>query len=305
MKKVIVITGPTAVGKTKLSIELAKELNTEIINGDAYQIYKYMDIGTSKPTLKERNDIKHHLMDFLDPTSSFSICDYQKLVRNKIDNFHHNNIIPIIVGGSGLYIDSVLYDYRFSEDARSIEDEKKYAKYSNEELHDILKSLDYDSAEKIHPNNRKRVLRAIELAESGNNKTERTLKNNPVYDFLLIFLNDEREILYERINNRVDEMVNNGLIEEVKSLYPDKLSHQAKKAIGYQEIFEYLDGTINLEEAINLIKQHTRNYAKRQMTWYRNHQNVNFIMIDKDNLNNTKDEIIKLVNNFINSKANV
>lgn len=299
MNKVIVITGPTGVGKTKMSIELAKSLNTEIINGDAYQIYKDMNIGTAKPTLDERSGISHHLMDFLDPLSNFSICDYQKLVREKITEFHSNNKTPIIVGGSGLYIDSVLYDYRFTEEARNIEDEKKYAEYSNEELHNLLANLNPESALKIHPNNRKRVLRAIELAESGISNDDRNQKHHEMYDFLLIFLNDEREILYERINKRVDEMVNSGLLDEVKALYPDKLSNQAKKAIGYQEIFDYLDGKQSLDEAINLIKQHSRNYAKRQLTWYRNRENVKFIMIDINNLENTKNEIIELTKEFL------
>lgn len=300
MKKVIVITGPTGVGKTKFSIELAKELNTEIINGDAYQIYKYMNIGTAKPTEAEKQDIPHHLMDFLDPLESFSICDYQKLVRDKIEEFHNKKMIPIITGGSGLYIDSVLYDYRFTEDARNIEDEKKYDYLSNDELHNILKTLNPESAEKIHPNNRKRVLRAIELAESGTNNEDRNQKHNKMYDFLLIFLNDDREVLYERINNRVDEMIANGLLEEVKSLYPDKLSNQAVKAIGYQEIYDYLDNKISLEEAINLIKQHSRNYAKRQMTWYRNRENVQEVFININNLEETKNKLINIVNEFVN-----
>ena len=299
MKKVIVITGPTGVGKTKFSIELAKELNTEIINGDAYQIYKYMNIGTAKPTEAEKQDIPHHLMDFLDPLESFSICDYQKLVRDKIEEFHNKKMIPIITGGSGLYIDSVLYDYRFTEDARNIEDEKKYDYLSNDELHNILKTLNPESAEKIHPNNRKRVLRAIELAESGTNNEDRNQKHNKMYDFLLIFLNDDREVLYERINNRVDEMIANGLLEEVKSLYPDKLSNQAVKAIGYQEIYDYLDNKISLEEAINLIKQHSRNYAKRQMTWYRNRENVQEVFININNLEETKNKLINIVNEFV------
>lgn len=299
MKKVIVITGPTGVGKTKFSIELAKELNTEIINGDAYQIYKYMNIGTAKATEIEKQDIPHHLMDFLDPLESFSICDYQKLVRDKIEEFHNKKMIPIITGGSGLYIDSVLYDYRFTEDARNIEDEKKYDHLSNDELHNILKTLNQESAEKIHPNNRKRVLRAIELAESGTNNEDRNQKHNKMYDFLLIFLNDDREVLYERINNRVDEMIANGLLEEVKSLYPDKLSNQAVKAIGYQEIYDYLDNKISLEEAINLIKQHSRNYAKRQMTWYRNRENVQEVFININNLEETKNKLINIVNEFV------
>lgn len=299
MKKVIVITGPTGVGKTKFSIELAKALNTEIINGDAYQIYKYMNIGTAKPTDIEKQGITHHLMDFLDPRENFSICDYQKLVRDKIEEFHNKKMIPIITGGSGLYIDSVLYDYRFTEDARNIEDEKKYDHLSNEELHNILKNLNQESAEKIHPNNRKRVLRAIELSISGIDNEDRNQKHNKMYDFLLIFLNDEREVLYERINNRVDEMVNTGLLEEVKSLYPDKLSHQAVKAIGYQEIYDYLDNKISLDEAINLIKQHSRNYAKRQMTWYRNRENVLEVFININNLEETKNKLFNIVDEFL------
>ncbi len=299
MKKVIVITGPTGVGKTKFSIELAKELNTEIINGDAYQIYKYMNIGTAKPTEAEKQGIPHYLMDFLDPSESFSICDYQKLVRDRIEEFHNKKMIPIITGGSGLYIDSVLYDYRFTEDARNTEDEKKYDHLSNDELHSILKTLNQESADKIHPNNRKRVLRAIELAESGTNNEDRNQKHNKMYDFLLIFLNDDREVLYERINNRVDEMIANGLLEEVKSLYPDKLSNQAVKAIGYQEIYNYLDNKISLEEAINLIKQHSRNYAKRQMTWYRNRENVQEVFININNLEETKNKLINIVNEFV------
>lgn len=299
MQKVIVITGPTGVGKTKMSIELAKALNTEIINGDAYQIYKYMNIGTAKPTEEEKQGITHHLMDFLDPSESFSICDYQKLVRDKIKEFHNKKMIPIITGGSGLYIDSVLYDYRFTEDARNLEDEEKYDNLSNEELHDILKNLDSEAANKIHPNNRKRVLRAIELAESGISNEDRNQKHHKMYDFLLIFLNDEREVLYERINNRVDEMVDTGLLEEVKSLYPGKLSNQAMKAIGYQEIIEYLDGKLSLEESINLIKQHSRNYAKRQMTWYRNRDNVQEVFININNLEETKNKLINIVNEFV------
>ena len=300
MKKVIVITGPTGVGKTKLSVMLAKYLNTEIINSDAYQIYQDMNIGTAKPTEKEMDGVKHHLMGFLSPLSNFSIHDYQIIVRKKIDEFWENSLVPIMVGGSGLYIDSVLYDYRFNEDGRNRENEKQYDDLSNEELHKILESLNKESAESIHPNNRKRVLRAIELAQNNSSYEERTLKNNPVYDFLLIFLNDDRDVLYERINARVDEMFENGLLEEVTNLYPDKLGEQAKKAIGYSELYAYLGGFISQEEANFLIKQHSRNYAKRQLTWYRNHKNVNFVNVNVQDLNSTLDEIKKLVDNFLN-----
>ena len=300
MKKVIVITGPTGVGKTKLSVMLAKYLNTEIINSDAYQIYQDMNIGTAKPTEKEMDGVKHHLMGFLSPLSNFSIHDYQIIVRKKIDEFWENSLVPIMVGGSGLYIDSVLYDYRFNEDGRNRENEKQYDDLSNEELHNILESLNKESAESIHPNNRKRVLRAIELAQNNSSYEDRTLKNNPVYDFLLIFLNDDRDVLYERINARVDEMFENGLLEEVTNLYPDKLGEQAKKAIGYSELYAYLGGFISQEEANFLIKQHSRNYAKRQLTWYRNHKNVNFVNVNVQDLNSTLDEIKELVDNFLN-----
>ena len=300
MKKVIVITGPTGVGKTKLSVMLAKYLNSEIINSDAYQIYQDMNIGTAKPTEKEMDGVKHHLMGFLSPLSNFSIHDYQIIVRKKIDEFWENSLVPIMVGGSGLYIDSVLYDYRFNEDGRNRENEKQYDDLSNEELHKILESLNKENADSIHPNNRKRVLRAIELAQNNSSYEDRTLKNNPVYDFLLIFLNDDRDVLYERINARVDEMFDNGLLEEVTNLYPDKLGEQAKKAIGYSELYAYLGGFISQEEANFLIKQHSRNYAKRQLTWYRNHKNVNFVNVNVQDLNSTLDEIKELVDNFLN-----
>ena len=296
MKKVIVITGPTGVGKTKLSVMLAKYLNSEIINSDAYQIYQDMNIGTAKPTEKEMGGVKHHLMGFLSPLSNFSIHDYQIIVRKKIDEFWENSLVPIMVGGSGLYIDSVLYDYRFNEDGRNRENEKQYDDLSNEELHKILESLNKESADSIHPNNRKRVLRAIELAQNNSSYEERTLKNNPVYDFLLIF-----QMMIEMFYiARVDEMFENGLLEEVTNLYPDKLGEQAKKAIGYSELYAYLGGFISQEEANFLIKQHSRNYAKRQLTWYRNHKNVNFVNVNVQDLNSTLDEIKELVDNFLN-----
>ena len=296
MKKVIVITGPTGVGKTKLSVMLAKYLNSEIINSDAYQIYQDMNIGTAKPTEKEMDGVKHHLMGFLSPLSNFSIHDYQIIVRKKIDEFWENSLVPIMVGGSGLYIDSVLYDYRFNEDGRNRENEKQYDDLSNEELHKILESLNKESADSIHPNNRKRVLRAIELAQNNSSYEERTLKNNPVYDFLLIF-----QMMIEMFYiARVDEMFENGLLEEVTNLYPDKLGEQAKKAIGYSELYAYLGGFISQEEANFLIKQHSRNYAKRQLTWYRNHKNVNFVNVNVQDLNSTLDEIKELVDNFLN-----
>jgi tRNA dimethylallyltransferase len=229
MDKVVIITGPTAVGKTKCSLLIAERLNTQIINGDAYQIYKGMDIGTAKPSKEELSKIKHHLMDYLDPLDNFSVADYQKLVRNKIDEFKSKNIIPLIVGGSGLYLESVICNYTFDGKTRDHSFEEKYRDLSNEELHLLLKDLDIISYNEIHPNNRKRVLRALELALS--NEQKGTKKKEMLYDALVIVLNDDREALYNRINNRVDQMLDEGLLEEVKSFYPDKLGLTAKAAI--------------------------------------------------------------------------
>ena len=238
MDKVVIITGPTAVGKTKCSLLIAERLNTQIINGDAYQIYKGMDIGTAKPSKEELSKIKHHLMDYLDPLDNFSVADYQRIVRNKIDEFKSKNIIPLIVGGSGLYLESVICNYTFDGKTRDHSFEEKYRDLSNEELHLLLKDLDIISYNEIHPNNRKRVLRALELALS--NEQKGTKKKEMLYDALVIVLNDDREALYNRINKRVDQMLEEGLLEEVKSFYPDKLGLTAKAAIGYKELFDYL-----------------------------------------------------------------
>ena len=259
MKKVIIITGPTAVGKTKLSIEVAKNFQMPLINGDAYQIYKHLDILTAKPTKEEMENVHHYLMDELDPKTNFSIYDYQKLVRNLIEKIE----LPIIVGGSGLYIDSVIYDYRFSENNEyKFNDEG----LTNEEIHDILTELDPESAKKIHPNNRKRVIRAIELAKTQNSE-ERNQNHNLIYDPLIICLSLEREVLYNRINQRVLKMIENGLIEEVQQ-DRDKIGLQASKAIGFNDVCNYLDGIISKEDMIDNIQKASRHYAKRQLKWY-------------------------------------
>ena len=290
MKKVIIITGPTAVGKTKLSIEVAKYFNMPLINGDAYQIYKHLSILTAKPTIFEMENVHHYLMDELDPMNSFSIYDYQKLVRNLIEKID----LPIIVGGSGLYIDSVIYDYRFSDNnSYKFNDEG----LSNEELHEILTKLDEENAAKIHPNNRKRVIRAIELAKTQNN-AERSQNHNLVYEPLIICLSLERDVLYERINKRVLEMINNGLIEEVQN-DRNKIGFQASKAIGFNDVCNYLDGVISKEEMIDNIQKASRHYAKRQLTWYRNHPNTLMIDVNLDNYEETIKNAINKINEFL------
>lgn len=290
MKKVIIITGPTGVGKTKLSIEIAKIFNTSLINGDAYQIYKHLDILTAKPTKDELKEVKHYLMDELDPKISFSIFHYQKLVRDLVDK----QDLPIIVGGSGLYIDSVIYDYRFEDEVKEEFDDSLY---TNEELHEMLEQLDPENALKIHPNNRKRVIRAIHLAKNQD-KSERTLANTHYYEPLIICLSLEREKLYDRINKRVLEMVNDGLIDEVQT-EQDLIGPQAAKAIGFSDTLDYINGVITKEEMIDNIQKKSRHYAKRQLTWYNNHQDTKMVNVDLDNFQNTINVVKELIEDFM------
>ena len=300
MDKVIVITGPTAVGKTKLSISIAKHLNTDIINSDAYQVYKQLNIATAKVTKEEMDGVTHHLLDILEPTEEFSVYDYQQLTRNKISELINNHKIPLLVGGSGLYIDSVIKNYQFEEEKRNPEIENKYKELSNEELHQILRELNKEKAEEIHYNNRKRVLRAIELEQSNISKEKRLKKNENIYDSLVIFLYDDREQLYERINKRVDQMIENGLIEEAKYLYDHNLLSKTSKAtIGYKELFLYFNNEISLDEAIDLIKKNSRHYAKRQITWFNNKEDVTKIKINIKDFNQTEEEVKKIINNFL------
>ena len=298
MKKVLIITGPTGTGKTKLSISIAKKFNTEIINGDAYQVYRGMDILTAKIKPEEKQNIKHHLFDIVDPSEEYSVASYQQNVRQLIDEFIEQNKLPLIVGGSGLYLDSVIYDYNFSSEKRDSNIEEKYRDYSNEKLHLILQSLDKEASEKIHMNNRKRVLRAIELAKSGNIINE--FNNKLIYDALIIYLDDDRATLYEVLNNRVDQMVEEGLIEEVKTLYNQNLSITSSGAIGYKELIPYLDNQISLDEAIDEIKKNTRHLAKRQGTWFRRKENINFIKIDRNDFNNTINQAIDIISKWYN-----
>ena len=296
MKKVVVLTGPTGVGKTETAISIAKHFNTDIINGDAFQIYDKLFISTAAPTEDEKKEVKHLLFNFLDPLSEFSIYDYQKMVRSKIEEQSLNNKLPFIVGGSGLYINSVVYDYQFSDTKRSDDFKEKYSSLTNEELHELLKEKDLDAYNKIHPNNRKRVERALELVELNQDIND---KNEKVkyYDALIIFLNMDRDLLYTRINNRVDKMVELGLLDEFENVYPDKLGVQASRAIGIQELIEYKLGNNTLDEAISLIKQHSRNYAKRQITWFKHKSDC--VMIDKNE--NSIEDIINLIEKFLNN----
>lgn len=281
MRKVVVICGPTAVGKTSLSIELAKKYQAEIISGDSVQVYKGLDIGSAKIKESEKQGVVHHLIDVYEPSDLYDVATFQKEVRKKIDEIER----PFLVGGTGLYIKAALYNYEFDTPKRDIEEEKKYDLLSNDELFEMLVKLDYDASLLIHKNNRRRVLRAIAMA---NDKKRSSLqqKDEPLYDALILYLTMPREQLYNRINERVDIMIEEGLLDEVKLL---KEKGHTFNILGYRELNDYLDGLINYEDAIDLIKQNTRHLAKRQETWFRNQMKA--LIVD---VTNKEDALIKL-----------
>lgn len=295
-KKILVIGGPTAVGKTELSIELAHRLNGEIISADSMQIYKYMDIGSAKVSIEEMRDIKHHLIDIVDPSVKFSAADYKEYGVKAIEEILEKGKIPIIVGGTGLYINSLTCNMDFTEaekdDNYRLELESLAEEYGNEYIHDMLKEIDPISYRDIHANNRKRVIRALEVYKlsgkpfSSYNKGEDIYKSD--YDIYYYVLTMDREKLYDRINMRVDMMMEKGLLDECINLkkmgYTSSM--QSMQGIGYKEILYYLEGDIKLQESIDMIKQGSRNYAKRQLTWFRRDPRVTFL--DKDKLSDVE-----------------
>lgn len=322
-KPLIIITGPTAVGKTAISIEMAKAVNGEIISADSMQVYKYMNIGTAKITPEEMNGVPHHLIDVLEPTEDFNVYLFQKYARQAMDKIYANGRIPIVVGGTGFYIQSLLYDIDFDDkrviapenekdislkgvddrddnnDLRINQYREELIKYYEEngavKLHELLNEIDPESAKAIHENNVKRVIRAIEFYKengypiSKHNKEQR--KKEAPYNFAYFVLNQDRKILYDRIEKRIDIMIEDGLVNEVKELLAmgctdDMVSMQG---LGYKEIIPYLKGECSLEEAIYILKRDTRHFAKRQLTWFRRERDV--IWIDKDVLSSTNQQL--------------
>lgn len=283
---ILVITGPTGVGKTKLSLELAKKYNCEIINADSMQIYKTLDIGTAK--VEDKEGVIHHLLDIVDIDEYYSVYNYQQDARKILDKLISENKNVIIAGGTGLYISALLYDYNFNKEEIKLDLDS----FSNEELYEKILELDKNS--KVHINNRQRLLR--ELNRLSNNKTVSNGGNKLLYDAIFIGLTTSRENLYSRIDNRVDEMIKSGLLDEVKKLYDNNIkSRSIMTGIGYKELYLYFDKKISLDEAIELIKKNTRHYAKRQYTWFKNKMNITWFDVDFNNFNNT----IKEVENFI------
>ena len=281
---ILAIIGPTAVGKTKLSIELAKKYNAIIINCDAMQVYQGLDIGTAKATLEEQEGIPHELLDFVPVTQNYTVYDYQKDARKLLEKYQGRNII--FVGGTGLYLKSALYDYRFYEETTS----NSYDNLTNEELYNL--ALAKDKNMNIHPNNRKRLVRFL------NKEVQEYVEPKPLYDFKIIGLTTSRDILYDKINKRVDVMFQSGLLTEVKSFYDQGIHSKAlETGIGYKELYQYFDNKITLEEAKELIKKNSRHYAKRQYTFFNHQLDVKWFNTNYEDFSKTINEVEDYIEN--------
>ncbi len=306
-KKIIFIVGPTSVGKTKLGIDISKEFSGEIISCDSMQIYKEFNIGTAKVTSEESCGINHYMIDIIDGDENFNVSDYKNMAEKYIDYISNNNKIPIFVGGTGLYVNSLVYDFKFTGATQSEDLRNKIIKFYEENgldiLYDLLLYLDYSSKEKIHKNNVKRVIRAIEVCLCTKKEFSKQCNdyfNNAKYDYLIVGLTLDRKKLYDRINTRVDMMINNGLVEEVTRLYYKYGEFsQPFTAIGYKEFIPYFNNEITIEECIKNIKQNSRKYAKRQFTWFNKNKNIEWIDVEIG-YDNVLIKSIQLIKEFLN-----
>ena len=300
-KPLVVLTGPTAVGKTKLSITLAKALGGEIISADSMQVYKHMDIGSAKITEKEMDGVPHHLIDVLSPFEEFHIVRFQELAKKAMEDIYSRGRIPVFVGGTGFYIQAITKDIDFTEG----EEDKQYreelsrlaAEKGNEFLHEMLRNIDPKSAEEIHANNVKRVIRALEFYKENGfpiaQHNEEQKQNETPYNLAYFVLNAPRDLLYERIDRRVDEMMENGLVKEVQKLKDMGCRREmtSMQGLGYKEILSFLEGEVPLEEAVRILKRDTRHFAKRQLTWFRRESDV--IWVDKDKFSFDEEKILE------------
>ncbi|BBB93095.1 MAG TPA: tRNA (adenosine(37)-N6)-dimethylallyltransferase MiaA [Methylomusa anaerophila] len=310
MERLIAIIGPTAVGKTKISIDLAKLLKTEIISGDSMLVYRGLNVGTAKPDLRERAGISHHLIDILEPYEEFSVVEFQQRARKLISDINDRQLIPILAGGTGLYVKALIEDYQFSHANGNEELRGKLASIAKERgnpyLHNILKEVLPEVANRLHPNDVRRVIRALEVYYLGGEKISQNKlpETGLLYDALVLGFNIDRSILYERIHTRVDCMISQGLVEEVANLLNRGVpsESQAMQGIGYKEIVEYLAGQVDLAVAIENIKKATRNFAKRQLTWYRKMPYIEWIDLGKFD---EYDKILEIVYNYIAEKYGI
>lgn len=305
----VIVAGPTAVGKTSISIDVAKKINGEIISADSMQIYKYMDIGTAKISKSEMEGIKHYLIDEINPDEIFTVSDFQNKANQYISIIMEQNKVPIVVGGTGLYINSLIYDINFTKANSNWDLRDKYVekakKYGNQSIYDELKRIDIESANRIHINDTKRIIRALEIYyETGKPMSyfyKDFRKENDKYNIIFIGITMDRGKLYERINNRVDAMIQQGLIEEVQKLlemgYNEDLV--SMQGLGYKEIIQYLKGNNTLNEVIEVLKRNSRRFAKRQLTWFRRDEKIKWI--DTDNFDN-RDDLIQYIIKYLEEK---
>lgn len=312
-KPIIILTGPTAVGKTKASIGLAKALNGEIISADSMQVYKYMDIGSAKIRPEEMQGVKHYLVDVLDPEDEFHVVRFQQMAKQAMEEIYAKGKIPIVVGGTGFYIQALLYDIDFTEsnEDTAYRDELEHlaSEKGADYLHEMLREVDSASAETIHANNVKRVIRALEFYKltgqkiSEHNEKERA-KESP-YDFCYFVLNDDRKLLYDKIDQRIDLMLKEGLLEEVEALRQKGYTKDmvSMQGLGYKEILDYLNGECTLEEAIYILKRDTRHFAKRQLTWFRRERDV--IWINKNEYHHHEEKILDVMLSYVRERTDI
>ena len=300
MENLVIITGPTGIGKTELSLELAKKYKGEIISSDSMQIYKKLNIGTAKIDLN-KTSIPHHMIDIIEPSDNFTVADFKNSAKKIITEINNRGGLPFLVGGTGLYINSLVYNLDFTETEPDYEYRDELKEILEEEgsefLYEKLQDQDRDMAEKIHKNNGQRIIRALEILKSGNKKGDNFREENKDYNLIYIGLNMDRAKLYEKINQRVDKMIDLGLVDEVKNLLDEGLdkNSQSLKAIGYKEVISYLDGEIDFDEMVDLIKKNSRHYAKRQLTWFRRDKRIKWF--DRES-----DTILSDIENYIDSR---
>ncbi|WP_349410583.1 tRNA (adenosine(37)-N6)-dimethylallyltransferase MiaA [Pseudalkalibacillus sp. SCS-8] len=307
----VVIVGPTAVGKTRTSVEIAKAFKGEVINSDSMQVYTGLDIGTAKIKESEKEGIPHHLFDIKDPMEDYSAAEFQEDAQQKIAEIHQKGSLPVMVGGTGLYIRAVTHDYTFTEASADPDYRKELetfvSEYGSEALHDKLKAIDQKRASEIHPNNVRRVIRALEIYHTQGylDQEENDQERESPYNLITIGLTMDRDELYDRINRRVDLMIEEGLLDEVKTLYEAGVrGTQAVQAIGYKELYSYFEGMCTLEEAIIKLKRNSRRYAKRQLTWFRHQMDVEWFDVTGGAINEKIPSILAFVAGKLRLESN-